>query len=104
MDEVPTEGMEKYGVFTENSAEGFHEKTNQSSDLDQRNISSNSLGEAIHVCTIRHDKDSLLEGKAYLKCSCTTCTLIVLKRSLRKDDDFKRSNKYVFFLRQNGRE
>ena len=55
MDEVPTEGMEKYGVFTENSAEGFHEKTNQSSDLDQRNISSNSLGEALHVRTIRHD-------------------------------------------------
>ena len=43
-------------------------------------------------------KDWLFEGKANLKCSYTTCTLIVLKRSFRKDDDaFKRSNKYVFF-------
>ena len=54
-DELPTESMEQDGVFTENSAEGFHEKTNQSSDLDQRNISSNSQGKAIHGCTISRD-------------------------------------------------
>ena len=54
-DEVPTEGMEQDGVFTENSAKGFHEKTNQSSDLDQRNISSSSQGKAIHKCAISGD-------------------------------------------------
>ena len=54
-DEVPTEGMEQDGFFTENSVEGFHEKTNQSSDLDQRNISFNSQGKAIHVPTVSHD-------------------------------------------------
>ena len=54
-DEVPTEGMEQDGFFTENSVEGFHEKTNQRSDLDQRNISFNSQGKAIHVPTVSHD-------------------------------------------------
>ena len=55
-DEVLTEGMEQDGVFTENSVQGFHEKTNRSSDLDQRNISSNSEGETIHVRTISTHK------------------------------------------------
>ena len=54
--EVPTEAMEQDGVFTENGfTEGFHKKTNQSSGLGQRNISSNSQGETIHVRTISHD-------------------------------------------------
>ena len=42
-EELPTEDMDDDGVFTENSAERFHEKINQDSDrLHQRNISSNS--------------------------------------------------------------
>ena len=42
-EELPTEDMDEDGVFTENSAERFHEKTNRDSDrLHQRNISSNS--------------------------------------------------------------
>ena len=48
--------MEQDGVFTEKDfTEGFLEKTNQSSDLDQRNISSSSSDEAIYVRTISHD-------------------------------------------------
>ena len=67
MDEVPTEGMKQDGVFTENSVEGFHEKTNQSSDLDQRNISSNSEGEAIHVRTISTHKGLVVRRESELE-------------------------------------
>ena len=96
--EVPTEGMEQDGVFTERGfTEGFHKKTNQSSDLDQSPILRMKLFMCAQFRTIPI-KDSLLEGKANLKCSYTTCTLIVFKRFFREEDDaFKRSNKYVFF-------
>ena len=41
-EELPTEDMDEDGVFTENYAERFHEKTNRHSErLHQRNISSN---------------------------------------------------------------
>ena len=41
-EELPTEDMDDDGVFTENSAERFHERINQDSDrLHQRNISPN---------------------------------------------------------------
>lgn len=64
------------GVFTgRDFTEVFQEKTNQNSDLDQRNISSSSQGEGIYVRTIPHDTHKGLERKANLKCSCTTCTL-----------------------------
>ena len=67
--EVPTEGMEQDGVFTERGfTEGFHKKTNQSSDLDQSPILRMKLFMCAQFRTIPI-KDSLLEGKANLKCS-----------------------------------
>ena len=67
--EVPTEGMEQDGVFTERGfTEGFHKKTNQSSDLDQSLILRMKLFMCAQFRTIPI-KDSLLEGKANLKCS-----------------------------------
>ena len=72
-DELPTEGMEQDGFFTENSVEGFRKKTDQSSDLDQSPILTVKLFMCPQFLTILI-KDSSLEGKANLKCSCTTCS------------------------------
>ena len=99
-DEVLTEGMEQDEVFPRKfcTCRDFTRRQTRAQTLTRETFLSILRVKLFMCAQFLLIKDWLFEGKANLKCSYTTCTLIVLKRSFRKDDDaFKRSNKYVFF-------